>query len=100
MCITTQKMKFSIKDFFSKCDQIRSFCPVHVITRHFSELRISREFSCYNIPDEKNFRITLFGNVKQFTTTNIGLYCNIYFKKLAKNILERLQFLRSYRISG
>ena len=22
---TTQKMKFSIKDFFSKCDQIRSF---------------------------------------------------------------------------
>ena len=25
MWITTQKMKFSIKDFFSKCDQIRSF---------------------------------------------------------------------------
>ena len=23
--ITTQKMKFSIKDFFSKCDQIHSF---------------------------------------------------------------------------
>ena len=23
--VTTQKMKFSIKDFFSKCDQIRSF---------------------------------------------------------------------------
>ena len=22
-CITAQKMKFSIKDFFSKCDQIR-----------------------------------------------------------------------------
>ena len=22
---TTQKMNFSIKDFFSKCDQIRSF---------------------------------------------------------------------------
>ena len=25
---TLQKMKFSIKDFFSKCDQIRIFCPV------------------------------------------------------------------------
>ena len=23
--ITAQKMKFSVKDFFSKCDQIRSF---------------------------------------------------------------------------
>ena len=34
--VTTQKMKFSIKDFFSKCDQIRSklenfiFCAVIV----------------------------------------------------------------------
>ena len=25
---TTQKMKFSIKDFFSKCDQIRSFMRI------------------------------------------------------------------------
>ena len=24
-CFTAQKMKFCIKDFFSKCDQIRSF---------------------------------------------------------------------------
>ena len=23
--VTTQKMKFSVKDFFSKCDQIRRF---------------------------------------------------------------------------
>ena len=28
--ITAQKMKFSIKDFFSKCDQIRRNLPVHV----------------------------------------------------------------------
>ena len=25
---TAQKMKFSIKDYFSKCDQIRSFLPI------------------------------------------------------------------------
>ena len=25
--LTAQKMKFSIKGFFSKCDQIRSFLP-------------------------------------------------------------------------
>ena len=26
--VTTQKMKFSIKDFFSKCDQFRSFMHI------------------------------------------------------------------------
>ena len=26
---TAQKMKFSIKDFFSKCDQIRSFLRIN-----------------------------------------------------------------------
>ena len=26
--VTAQKMQFSIKDFFSKCDQIRSFLPI------------------------------------------------------------------------
>ena len=26
--ITAQKMKFSIKDFFNKCDQIRSFLRI------------------------------------------------------------------------
>ena len=26
--ITAQKMEFSIKDFFSKCDQIRSFLQI------------------------------------------------------------------------
>ena len=25
-CVTAQKMKFSIRDFLSKCDQIRIFC--------------------------------------------------------------------------
>ena len=27
--VTTQKMKFSIKDFFSKCDQIGGFGHIH-----------------------------------------------------------------------
>ena len=32
---TTQKMKFSIKDFFSKCDQIRSFLRIgHICWRN------------------------------------------------------------------
>ena len=30
---TTKKMKFSIKDFFSKCDQMENFifCAVHIV---------------------------------------------------------------------
>ena len=29
--IITQKMKFSINDFFSKCDQIRSFLRIYAV---------------------------------------------------------------------
>ena len=34
--VTAQKMKFSIKDFFSKCDQIRSFLQIwsHLMKNH------------------------------------------------------------------
>ena len=35
----TQKMKFSIKDFFSKCDQIRSFLQIwlHLLKKSLME---------------------------------------------------------------
>ena len=35
-CFTAQKMKFSIKDFFSKCDQIRSFLQIwsHLLKKY------------------------------------------------------------------
>ena len=36
---TAQKMKFSIKDFFSKCDQIRSFLRIwsHLLKKSLIE---------------------------------------------------------------
>ena len=36
---TEQKMKFSIKDFFSKCDQIRSFLRIwsHLLRKSLME---------------------------------------------------------------
>ena len=36
---TAQKMKFSVKDFFSKCDQIRSFLRIwsHLLKKSFME---------------------------------------------------------------
>ena len=39
MAYTTQKMKFSIKDFFSKCDQIRSFLRIwsHLLKKFLME---------------------------------------------------------------
>ena len=37
--VTTQKMKFSVKDFFSKCDQIRSFLWIwsHLLKKSLME---------------------------------------------------------------
>ena len=37
--ITEQKMKFSIKDIFSKCDQIRSFLRIwsHLLKKSLTE---------------------------------------------------------------
>ena len=36
---TAQKLKFSIKDFFSRCDQIRSFQQIgsHLLKKSFME---------------------------------------------------------------
>ena len=41
--VTAQKMKFSIKDFFSKCDQIRLFCAVRIpsSSRRFTVLAVT-----------------------------------------------------------
>ena len=38
-CYTEQKMKFSIKDFFSKCDQIRRKLPIwsHLLKKSLIE---------------------------------------------------------------
>ena len=38
-CYTAQKMKFSSKDFFSKCDQIRSFLRIgsHLLKQSLME---------------------------------------------------------------
>ena len=41
-CIA-QKMKFSIKDFFSKCDQIRSFLQ---IWSHIMKIFLMENFIC------------------------------------------------------
>ena len=41
--VTAQKIRFSIKDFFSKCDQIRLFCAVRIpsSSRRFTALAVT-----------------------------------------------------------
>ena len=43
----SQKMKFSIKDFFSKCDQIRSFLK---IWSHFLKKSLRENFIFCTVP--------------------------------------------------
>ena len=53
--ITTQKIKFSIKDFFSKCDQIQTlyFCAVrNNVLQAASELRENNKSNL--IPFKRN----------------------------------------------
>ena len=43
---TAQKMKFSIKDFFSKCDQIRSFQQIdRLFLRFLFSAKLTKYFS-------------------------------------------------------
>ena len=60
---TAQKMKFSVKNFFSKCDQIHSFLPIwsHLLKKFLMEsfvfvqaMRISKDYvensrKCYRV---------------------------------------------------
>ena len=49
LLLTAQKMKFSIKDFFSKCDQIRSLLRIwsHLLKKSLTENFISCAISVW-----------------------------------------------------
>ena len=53
--ITAQKMKFSIKDFFGKCDQIRSFLDLVTFTEEILHGKL--HFLCSAYSDFKNVSI-------------------------------------------
>ena len=50
---TAQKMKFSIKNFFSKCDQIRSFLKSFIFTEEILNEKL--HFLCSGTIVEINF---------------------------------------------
>ena len=49
--LRTHKMKFSIKDFFSKCDQVRSFLW---IWSHLLKKSLMENFIFYAVKSEQN----------------------------------------------
>ena len=59
---TAQKMKFSIKDFFSKCDQIRSFLQIwsHLMKKFLMENFIFCAVLVFNKTDDNDkFHVSL-----------------------------------------
>ena len=64
---TAQKMKFSFKDFFSKCDQIRSFLR---IWSHLPKKSLMENFSYFTV-------ITIFDKLDSY---NQNPFVDIIFK--------------------
>ena len=76
---TVQKMKFSIKDVFSKCDQIRSFLTKFRLLQIYW-LQLSKWKNCYSPPN-----ICLF----KFNNRNITKRCEICSKLTIKTPKQR-----------
>ena len=75
---TAQKMKFSIKDFSSKCDQIRSFLQIwsHLLEKSLLENFI---FVQKNIEPVANFSQELGLNILNFESVKIKVTpCQIF----------------------
>ena len=71
---TTQKMKFSIKDFFGKCDQIRSFLP---IWSHILKNSLMKNLILYGV--KQNDSIQNFTQiVNQFILPSGNWYWNFH----------------------
>ena len=88
--VTAQKMKFSIKDFFSKCDQIRSFLRIwsHLLKKSLLEKFIyCAVSSLLSKNDESSHRMCsakkLFLKTSQISQGNTctKIFKNIYFEE-------------------
>ena len=94
--VTAQKMKFSIKDFFSKCDQIRSFQRIwsHLLKKLLMENFIfcavtyfSQNQSTFNIFKKK--RPITIRSVPQFNIWSVDLEPNPHIFALITFLIHR-----------
>ena len=85
ICSTAQKMKFSIKDFFSKCDQIHSFLRIwsHLLKKSW---KTSLFVQCRRF--EINWNIAQKG-IK--TTMKFSIYSTFTLLIVVFNIMKNIE---------
>ena len=88
---TAQKMKFSIEDFFSKCDQIRNFLRIssHLLKKSFSAVLVNYKVPGFMRQLSKSCDIIL-KNIKHnyiYTFTKFHDDMNYDSKAIFKNVL-------------
>ena len=86
-----EKMKFSIKDFFSKCDQIRSFQRIwsHLLKKSLMENLIFYAVSCRALS-----QIDFYFTVLSFTV--LSFYC--FSSKEILSLLYSLPILEKQNV--
>ena len=86
---TAQKIKFCIKDFFSKCDQICSFLRIwsHFLKKSLMENFIFVQWCLFKIKFYKCFWIDKMRNRKR------SLKINLWIKYLPKTTRKLLNFV-------
>ena len=105
LTFTAQKMKFSIKDFYSKCDQIRSFLRIwsHLLKKLLMEnLCIVSFSSCL-----KSLRLTTLDDLQNYIKIQKlllfeHLEFNPFILSLASHLVVNFYvwFFRKLQISG
>ena len=86
---TTQKMKFSVKDFFSKCDQIRRKLRIwsHLLKKSLMEL----QFLCSAI-----YYLFIHGPIIQAGTICNKIPCYLRYSACRWRIVENAKIFSSY----
>ena len=80
---TTQKKKFSIKDFFSKCDQIRSFLRIwsHLLNKSLMTIFIFVQCYLIVLHNVKNIVETFLKSCQTFIMKLFAKIVNFYKKQ-------------------
>ena len=95
--LTAQKMKFSIKVFFNKCDQICSsvenfiFCAVRIVTMIF----LVHDNNLWILIVFKDCNIIFDDHIFQYVICIIHCILNVYSKYILATSLEFINLFRS-----
>ena len=100
LSFTARKMKFPIKDFFSKCDQIRRKLQIssHLLKKSLMENFIFCAVFCFDLSDSLPSLFTSVGQSHYFYLRSppelllvVSIYIYIYTQKLKNQKLDVLE---------